>query len=135
MIKLEAIDHIALAVRDVEHAARWYIDVLGFERQHEGMWNGIPVFIGLGATAIALFPTESATPKPANHAWNVTMLHFALRTDRANFLAARCELRTRGIKFHSDDHGIARSIYFRDPDGHEIEITTYELDERQTPNA
>jgi len=25
------------------------------------------------------------------------------------------------------NHGIAHSIYFRDPDGHELEITTYEV--------
>jgi catechol-2,3-dioxygenase len=55
------------------------------------------------------------------------MLHLALRTDRANFLQAQQELKQRGIKFHFQDHEISQSIYFRDPDGHELEITTYEL--------
>jgi len=35
-----------MSVRDVEAAANWYIDVLGFERRYEGMWDGIPVFVG-----------------------------------------------------------------------------------------
>ncbi len=45
-MQLEGIDHVALSVRDVARAAKWYIEVLGFERLHEGMWNGVPTFIG-----------------------------------------------------------------------------------------
>ena len=59
MIDVEGIDHVALSVRDVERSAQWYIDVLGFERRHEGMWEGIPVFIGKGTTSIALFSVSS----------------------------------------------------------------------------
>ena len=55
-MELEGIDHVAMSVRDVEAAANWYIDVLGFKRRYEGMWDGIPVFIGKGTTSIALFP-------------------------------------------------------------------------------
>jgi len=33
----------------------------------------------------------------------------------------------RGIKFEFQDHEISHSIYFRDPDGHALEITTYDL--------
>ncbi|PYL55047.1 MAG: VOC family protein, partial [Verrucomicrobia bacterium] len=59
MIDVEGIDHVALSVRDVERSAQWYIDILGFERRHEGMWDGVPVFIGKGTTSIALFPVKS----------------------------------------------------------------------------
>ena len=38
------------------------------------------------------------------------------------------ELEKRGIKFEFQDHEIAHSIYFRDPDGHQLEITTYEVE-------
>ncbi len=43
-------------------------------------------------------------------------------------LAAQRELASRGIAFHFRDHEISHSIYFRDPDGIELEITTYELE-------
>ena len=56
MFKIEALDHVALAVRDVERSAQWYADVLGFKQEHEGMWDGVPIFVGNGAAAIALFP-------------------------------------------------------------------------------
>jgi len=110
MFTLEGLDHAALAVRDVERSANWYIEVLGFERRFEGMWKGVPVFIGLGQTALALFPakSEEANPSP----------------DGA---ATRHDLTSRGIAFHFADHEISHSIYFRDPDGHELEITTYDL--------
>jgi len=62
-MQLEGIDHVAFAVRDVEQSAQWYIDVLGFERRYDGMWEGIPTFIGKGNTAIALFPMRDGHPK------------------------------------------------------------------------
>jgi catechol 2,3-dioxygenase-like lactoylglutathione lyase family enzyme len=125
VIDVEGIDHVALSVRDVERSAQWYIDVLGFERRHEGMWNGIPVFIGKGTTALALFPVRSRSTSSTSAA--IGMLHLALRANRKNFLAAQEELKRRGIKFEFEDHEISHSIYFQDPDGHKLEITTHEL--------
>ena len=57
----------------------------------------------------------------------IRMLHLAFRADRKTFLAAQAELKRRRIDFEFQDHEISHSIYFRDPDGHELEITTYEL--------
>ena len=126
-MELEGIDHVAMSVRDVEKAAHWYIDVLGFERLHEGMWDGIPVFIGKGTTALALFPVRGNADSPESQPKGPRMLHLAMRADRKNFLAAQDELKQRKIKFEFEDHEISHSIYFRDPDGHHLEITTYEL--------
>ena len=127
-MQLEGIDHVALSVRDVERSAQWYMDVLGFEPRYEGLWNGIPTFIAKGTTAIALFPARNHDSKKTQaHAASMDMLHLAFRADRKNFLAAQRELKERGITFEFQDHEISHSIYFRDPDGHELEITTYEL--------
>ena len=124
-MELEGIDHVALSVRDVERAAQWYIDVLGFKRLHEGMWDGVPVFVGKGTTALALFPVRSRST--ASGPADVRMLHLAMRASPKNFIAAQEELKQRGIKFEFQDHEISHSIYFRDPDGHQLEITTYDL--------
>ena len=86
----------------------------------------VPTFIGKGNTGIALFPA-SHEAKSSTHR-EIRMLHLAFRADRENFLAAQRELQSRGIKFEFQDHEIAQSIYFRDPDGHQLEITTYELE-------
>jgi catechol 2,3-dioxygenase-like lactoylglutathione lyase family enzyme len=143
-MQLEGIDHIALSVRDVARSAQWYVEVLGFEPRHEGMWNGVPVFVGKGTTAIALFPlhdreSEGRAPsrpeeQRGRHGGRPSMLHFAMRTNRQNFAAAQEELRRRGIQFEFQDHEISQSIYFRDPDAHELEITTYDL-ERDAPSS
>ena len=127
-MQLEGIDHVALGVRDIERSVEWYIEVLGFERLHEGMWNGVPTFIGKANTEIALFPARSnAQSTPSTHR-DIRMLHLAFRANRENFLASQRELEKRGIKFEFQDHEISHSIYFRDPDGHQLEITTYELE-------
>jgi catechol 2,3-dioxygenase-like lactoylglutathione lyase family enzyme len=126
-MQLEGIDHVALAVRDVEETAKWYADVLGFERRYEGMWDGIPTFLGKGNTAIALFPARDGDSKSATRTSKIRMLHLAFRADHDGFLAAQEELKRRGIKFEFQDHEISHSIYFRDPDGYHLEITTYDL--------
>lgn len=128
MFELEGLDHVALAVRDVERSADWYVEVLGFERRFPGMWGGVPVFVARGETAIALFPQRNANPNPPQPRESAGILHLALRADRQNFIAAQRDLASRGIAFHFTDHEISHSIYFRDPDGIELEITTYELE-------
>jgi catechol 2,3-dioxygenase-like lactoylglutathione lyase family enzyme len=62
---------------------------------------------------------------------DIDMLHLAFRADRKNFLAAQADLMSRGVRFDFEDHEISHSIYFRSPDGHRFEITTYELNEVQ----
>ena len=119
---------MALGVRDVEQSANWYVDVLGFERRYEEMWDGIPTFIAKGNTAIALFPLRNNDSPSARRTGRTGMLHLAFRANRENFLGAQEELKKRGIKFEFQDHEISHSIYFRDPDGHQLEITTYELE-------
>jgi catechol 2,3-dioxygenase-like lactoylglutathione lyase family enzyme len=124
---LEGIDHVAMSVRDVEAAAKWYIDVLGFEHRYKDVWNGVPTLIGKGTTAIALFPARSNERSTASERSGVRMLHLAFRANRKSFRAAQEELKQRGIQFEFQDHEISHSIYFSDPDGHKLEITTYEL--------
>jgi catechol 2,3-dioxygenase-like lactoylglutathione lyase family enzyme len=126
-MQLEGIDHVAMSVRDVERSARWYIEVLGFEHRYKSVWNGVPTFIGKGTTAIALFPIRSDSKPASPSRAGTRMLHLAFRSDRENFLVAQRELKERGIEFTFQDHEISHSIYFYDPDGHELEITTYDL--------
>ena len=127
MFKIEALDHVALSVRDVARSAKWYSEILGFKRLHEDKWNGIPVFVGNGDVAIALFPAAEEIGLTSADRAAVRTLHFAFRTDRENFSRAQDELKKRAIPFEFQDHEISHSIYFHDPDGHKIEITTYQL--------
>jgi catechol 2,3-dioxygenase-like lactoylglutathione lyase family enzyme len=52
--------------------------------------------------------------------------HLAFRVDRENFELAQQDLRAAGIEFEFADHDVSHSIYFSDPDGVRLELTTYE---------
>ena len=126
-MKLEHIDHVAITVSDLGRSLAWYRDVLGLERRHEEDWGDVPTMMCAGETCVALFPSDVPEPQPVDVRMTVSMRHFAFRVDRANFDAAQAQFRDLGIEFESADHGIAQSVYISDPDGHRIEITTYEV--------
>jgi catechol 2,3-dioxygenase-like lactoylglutathione lyase family enzyme len=78
---------------------------------------------------LAIFDHEqhpSATPHgtepPA-----VRIMHIAFRVDSAGFDDAHRELAGEDFTLTFSDHGISHSLYFRDPDGRLIELTTYSL--------
>jgi len=80
--------------------------------------------LAAGGSGMALFPAgihdDDVVGAPG-------ILHFAFRVDRYAFEAAQSELSERGIDFRFSDHGLAHSIYLADPDGHQLELTTYEV--------
>ncbi len=126
-IQIQHIDHLALTVRDIAKSTEWYCDVLGLEHHYQGMWEGVPAMLFIGNTGLALFPTKSKHPNPPPGSDTIAMMHFAFRVDRTNFSAAQTQLQERGIDFEFQDHEISHSIYFNDLDGHQLELTTYEL--------
>jgi catechol 2,3-dioxygenase-like lactoylglutathione lyase family enzyme len=120
----QGLDHVAIAVADLDRSSRWYRDVLGLERVHEDVWGHTPVMLMQRGTGIALFRARGASGSDVSP---VRILHFAFRVDRASFDAAQEALRERGIEFEFQDHVVSHSIYARDPDGHQVELTTYEI--------
>ncbi|MFQ5662725.1 MAG: VOC family protein [Terriglobia bacterium] len=128
MFTIDHIDHVALTVKDVERSIAWYQEVLGLERRYQEDWGNQPAMLCAGPTCVALFASATASSNaPPDGTSGIVMKHLAFRVDRANFEQAQAELSRRRIEFSFEDHGISHSIYFRDPDGHEIEITTYQL--------
>lgn len=125
MFQIEALDHVGLIVQDMERAIQWYQEVLGMERRYQDVWTGKrdPVVMAVDNVQVALFlPRNPGDIRP--HGIDE---HFALRVDRVNFEQARRELEGRGIRVQMWDHKICHSLYFFDPDGNQIEITTFEL--------
>ncbi len=117
---VEGIDHVALAVNDQGASARWYREVLGLQRAFVDEWGDNPAVLMEGGSGVALFKAPAADTGPL-------VRHVAFRVDRVNFEAAQADLRRRGISVEFQDHGAAHSIYFKDPDGLQLELTTYEL--------
>jgi catechol-2,3-dioxygenase len=122
-IALDGIDHVALLVRDLERSQVWYEQVLGLGRCYPE-WD-VPVMMGVGGTAVALFSTAPDAPPVSPGA--ATMSHLAFRASRDEYERAKGHLSGLGVDWTFEDHDISHSIYFSDPDGHRLEITTYEI--------
>lgn len=124
--RIQGLDHVALSVSDLKRSSAFYADVLGLERAYDE-WHE-PVFMVAEGTGLALFSAESHPPSGDPEAQPpARMLHVAFRVDREGFETAQAELADRGIETQFADHGSVHSIYFDDPDGHKVELTTYEV--------
>jgi len=122
MFKVQGIDHVGLAVRNVQKSVEWYRDLFGLERLYEDVWGNFPGVVGIGDTSVAFFPTKDT---PIELPAGLPIHHLAFRVDQQNFDSAQETLRQKGIEFEIQDHKIVLSIYFYDPDGHLIELMTY----------
>jgi catechol 2,3-dioxygenase-like lactoylglutathione lyase family enzyme len=127
MFRVKRLDHVALTVRDVQRSIEWYRDVFGLERRHEEAWGDYPVMMFAGDTALALFEARGPVSDAPDSRAAAIMRHVAFQVDRVNFVKAQETLRSRGIEFEFQDHSISHSIYLWDPDGYELELTTYEV--------
>jgi len=125
MPRVQHIDHVAIAVSDLDRSKAWYEKHLGLTHRFADLWEGAPIMMGAGDTAVALFEAEDAHARNPTPNW---MLHLAFRVDRAGFLEGRDELAAEGIAVREVEHENCRSLYFKDPDGHLLELTTYEID-------
>jgi catechol 2,3-dioxygenase-like lactoylglutathione lyase family enzyme len=123
----QGLDHVAIAVTDLERSRRFYEEVLGLERVYEE-WD-VPIVLTANGSGLALFDRDlhpSSAPEDVEPP-ALRILHIAFRLDRSGFDDARDALAERGIETRLSDHGISHSLYFDDPDSHQIELTTYEV--------
>ena len=126
-MKLDGLDHVAIEVENPDRSAAWYVKTLGFERRYQGVWGDIPIFVCAGSTGLAIFPKATPAGGGDHRGGRPGLRHVAFRADRAEFARARQELEAQGIATEFSDHDISHSIYFSDPDGFHLEITTYDL--------
>ena len=127
-LRVETIDHVELFVPDRYEAAAWYRRVLGLEivAEHEG-WAEHPegplmISSDGGRTMLALFTGEPQASRPTAGFHRV-----AFRVGGDAFLAFRDRLQSlQEVEAVLRDHDKAWSLYFSDPWGHRLEVTTYD---------
>lgn len=123
--RVNKIGHIALYVQDLERAARFYTQVLGFQISDVLAGNELPggaVFIRLNADhhGIALFQaSKEYRPGAGLHhvAFEVSTLDELLRV--------RAQLQRHDVPVHFEGRrraGVQLAVEFQDPDGHNLEI-------------
>jgi catechol 2,3-dioxygenase-like lactoylglutathione lyase family enzyme len=125
-MNLEALDHVGLAVSDVDRSIEWYQRVLGLKRAYQDAWGNYPAVLVAGGSGVALFPARGAPIPPSTFD---SLPHVGFRVPARAYAEARAELEASGIDFKESDHKVCRSLYLLDPDAHLIEITTYEVAE------
>jgi catechol 2,3-dioxygenase-like lactoylglutathione lyase family enzyme len=137
--RVQRLDHVELFVPDRREAANWYRDVLGLDIVPEyEFWADDPdgplmISSDRGDTKLALF---EGNPQGSRETAGFHVVAFRVSAaDFIGFLKRLPELELvddRGRPVRSDrivDHHAAWSLYFSDPFGHRLELTTYEYDQ------
>jgi catechol 2,3-dioxygenase len=124
MIRPERIGHVVIKVRNLERSRRFYTEVLGMD-----VMKDVPAIRGVFLAnnrrdhhEIALF--EVGPEAEGLQARQIGLSHIAFRLRNEEELgAAYQELKEKNVPISfTVNHGVTKSIYFRDPDGHELEV-------------
>ena len=125
-----SLDHVELYVPDRFSVAAWYAQVLGCEPvAGTESWASDPDGPAMispdgGRTKLALF-----TGEPQGNRATAGFHRVAFRVSATEFLAFTARMAGLGLKdARVVDHGGAWSVYFSDPSGYRLEVTTYEVE-------
>ena len=116
VLKIRGIYEIAIPVRELSKAEAFYRDVLGLVvglRDEKRNW----LFLRAGGPAGIIVLQENPSD------WRVQ--HFAFAVANTELDAAAAELEKRGVLVdgpHFHEWMPARSVYFNDVDGHQLEL-------------
>ncbi|MCP1292519.1 fosfomycin resistance glutathione transferase [Chromobacterium sp. S0633] len=111
-MKLNGLNHLTLAVRDLERAWDFYALTLGC--QPHARWDG-GGYLSLDGLWLCLSLDPAAAPAPG-------YTHYAFGVDAADFPAWRERLAAAGVRQWRDNRSEGDSLYFLDPDGHQLEL-------------
>ena len=115
MVEVRGVYEVAIKVRNLAAAERFYTEVLGFTvglRDARRPW----VFLRAGADGMIVLQEDRGD-------W--PQQHFAFTVAPADIDAAAAELRRRDVAIEGPmvhEWIPARSLYFADPDGHDVEL-------------
>jgi catechol 2,3-dioxygenase len=124
MICPERIGHVVLKVRDLERTKKFYAEVMGLEVMKVEPSIKMAFFASNGRDHHEIAAIEIDGNVPDSQAGGVGLSHVAFRLrDDAHLRAAYTDLKEHEVKIISAvNHGVTKSIYFRDPDGHLLEV-------------
>ena len=132
---LGGIHHVAYRCRDAAETVAFYRDILGMDFKLAIAENKVPstgepdpymhVFLDAGGgNVLAFFELPNAPAMGRDEATPHWVQHIAFKVaDMDSLLAAKARIEARGIEVLGPvHHGIFKSIYFFDPNGHRIEL-------------
>ncbi len=113
---ITSMNHITLAVKDIERASTFYRHVLGLTLL--ARWdNGAYFLVGDQEQGFwfCLNVDEKHQPNPG-------YTHYAFSVDQENFEHMSAKIVNSGAEVFKDNTSPGSSLYFLDPDGHKLEI-------------
>ncbi|HYC56572.1 MAG TPA: VOC family protein [Candidatus Binatia bacterium] len=116
MIEIAGVYEVAVKVRDLDRAQEFYCNVLGLEvglRDETRRWS----FLRAGGLGGMVVLQEDGGPWPQQH--------FAFTVALGSMDRALATLSAHGVALEgpmTHDWIPARSVYFADPDGHDVEL-------------
>lgn len=121
---IAGINHITLAVKDIEKSFAFYKMILGFKPLVK--WDKGAYFLaGEGDNSLwfCLNADENRVP-------NSCYTHYAFSVSGGDFDLVVARIKNAGISLFKENTSPGDSLYFLDPDGHKLEIHTGSCDER-----
>lgn len=121
MTRVRGLNHITLAVRDVDRSISFYRDSLGF--QIRALWpNG--AYLEAGNLWLCLSQDDAVTDSV-----NADYTHIAFDVEPDDFAAFLDQLQGKAEIWKSD-RSEGASLYILDPDGHRLELHSGSLASR-----
>jgi catechol 2,3-dioxygenase-like lactoylglutathione lyase family enzyme len=126
MFTVRSLEHVAIAYRDTDAAAKWYCDVLGFEIVFQALnpQHGVNFYFvrdpaGTGLIEIIPMPKGDGTML---HDIRTSHVHIAFDVDDMD--AAVAALQARGVQLEGPPAkmGENRLVFFRDPEGAPLQL-------------
>lgn len=111
------VNHVTLAVRDLDRAAHFYVQVLGGKRRAQWVRGA---YLELGTLWLCL-------ELDAHAARQVDDSHLAFSVDAQGFASLGEAIRLSGARIWKENRSEGASLYFEDPDGHKLEIHVGDL--------
>jgi catechol 2,3-dioxygenase-like lactoylglutathione lyase family enzyme len=119
---LNGLNHLTLAVADVERSFAFYVDLLGFKPA--ARWDA-GAYLSLGELwlCLSLDPARAGAAQP-------DYTHYAFDVAQHAFGPLRARLLEAGVREWKVNRSEGDSFYFLDPDGHQLEAHVGDLASR-----
>ena len=124
MIEPDRIGHVVIKVRDLERSKKFFTEVMGLTLMMELQPIKMAFFASHARDHHEIACMEVGADADRQHAKQIGLVHIAFRlNDEEHLKRAYKELKRHDVPIDfTVDHGVTKSIYFRDPDGHQLEV-------------
>ncbi len=119
---ITGLNHITLAVTDLDRSLAFYVEVLGFELVHT--WPG-GAYLEIGGVWLCLALDPARCRRPAE---DYSHIAFSIAASSLEQFVTRLD--ANDVKQWKENRSEGPSIYFLDPDGHKLEAHVGTLESR-----